>query len=172
MDHHNLAIIRGERKNPTLQGPALARYADLYAYVRELWAPRERGRRGSLVEPMLQWAKMRTARERRQVIPCQAGVLSGVVYANGDVSVCETHAPLGNLRKQSFQDIWNSAEARSLRQAIAAKTCYCTNEVFLWPSFTYQPAQLLKAMVQARPWRRPARPIDAPRSPSTAAPTA
>src|SRR5262249_27622255 len=30
MDHHNLAIIRGDRKNPSLQGPALDKYAALY----------------------------------------------------------------------------------------------------------------------------------------------
>ena len=30
MDHHNLAIIRGERKNPSLQGPSLQQYEQLY----------------------------------------------------------------------------------------------------------------------------------------------
>src|SRR5262245_36775146 len=32
MMHHNLAIIRGDRKNPTLQGPALEEYRSLYKY--------------------------------------------------------------------------------------------------------------------------------------------
>jgi MoaA/NifB/PqqE/SkfB family radical SAM enzyme len=155
IDHHNLALIRGDRKNPSLQGPALAEYANLYEYVQRLWAPRERGRYGASVEPMLQWAKMRTAEARRQIVPCQAGKLTGVVYSNGDVSVCETHPPIGNLRERSFPDIWNSHEARELRRSIAAKECHCTNEVFLWPSITYQPAQLLKVMVRAKPWRTP-----------------
>ena len=57
MDHHNLAMIRGDRKNPSLQGPSLEQYRQLYEYVRRLWAPREQGRYGSIVEPMLQWAK-------------------------------------------------------------------------------------------------------------------
>lgn len=152
MDHHNLAIIRGERKNPTLQGPALAEYAALYDYVKKLWAPRERVRYGSAVEPMLQWAKIRTAEAQRQVIPCQAGVLTGVVYSNGDVSVCENHPPIGNLREKSFPEIWNSESAKTLREQIAARACYCTNEIFLWPSFTYQPIQLLKVMAGAKPW--------------------
>ena len=54
MMHHNLAIIRGDRKNPTLQGPALLEYQDLYEYVRRLWSQREERRYGSIVEPMLQ----------------------------------------------------------------------------------------------------------------------
>ncbi|HEX6309683.1 MAG TPA: radical SAM protein, partial [Longimicrobiales bacterium] len=60
MDHHNLAIIRGDRKNPTLQGPSLKQYEDLYEYIRQLWSPREVGRYGAIVEPMLQWAKVKT----------------------------------------------------------------------------------------------------------------
>ena len=156
MDHHNLAIIRGDRKNPSLQGPKLDAYQDLYAYVRRLWMPREQGRYGAVVEPMLQHAKIRTVAEQRQVIPCRAGILTAVVYANGDVSVCETHAPIGNLRKQSFPEIWHSAAADQLRASIARKECYCTTEVFLWPSIVYQPAQMVRVMAESRPWRKPA----------------
>jgi len=155
MSHHNLALIRGDRKNPSLQGPKLAEYQQLYEYVQRLWAPREQSRYGSIVEPMLQWAKVKTATEQRQIAPCRAGVLSAVINANGDVAVCEAHKPLGNLRKRSFKEIWYSEEARKLRASIRAKDCYCTNEIFLWPSITFQPAQLVRAMVGARVWSRP-----------------
>jgi MoaA/NifB/PqqE/SkfB family radical SAM enzyme len=155
MDHHNLAIIRGDRKNPSLQGPNLQRYEELYQYIRRLWAPRETGRYGSTVEPMLQWAKLRTVAKQTQVIPCLAGRLSAVVYANGDVSVCEIHKPLGNLRQKSFWEIWSSEEARRLRESIARKDCYCTTEVFLWSSIVYQPARLAQAMLGARVWQKP-----------------
>ena len=153
MDHHNLAMIRGDRKNPSLQGPNLAQYRHLYEYVRRLWAPREEGRYGATVEPMLQWAKSRTASAQKQVVPCRAGVLNAVVYSNGDVSVCENHEPLGNLREKTFREIWSSPEANALRKSIAAKECYCTNEVFLWPSMTFQPVQLVRALVGAKVWR-------------------
>jgi MoaA/NifB/PqqE/SkfB family radical SAM enzyme len=145
MDHHNLALIRGDRKNPSLQGPALQAYAQLYEHVRARWADRERGRFGASVEPMLQWAKMKTAEERRQVVPCTAGKLSGVVYANGDVSACETLPALGNLRQNTFREIWFSTQARAMRASIAAGECHCTNEVFLWPSIAFQPLQLVRA---------------------------
>jgi len=104
---------------------------------------------------MLQWAKLRTITEQTQVIPCRAGRLSAVVYANGDVSVCEEHRPLGNLRQKPFWEIWNSQQACNLRDSIARKDCYCTTEVFMWPSIVYQPARLLQAMVGAKAWRAP-----------------
>jgi len=150
MEHHNLAIIRGDRKNPSLQGPALQQYRDLYRHVAEVWKDRDNKRFGAVVEPMLQWAKLKTIECKSQYVPCTAGILTGVVYANGDVSVCETHAPLGNLRQKSFFEIWDSEEAKALRAQIKAKECYCTNEVFLWPSIVFQPVQLAKAMVGAK----------------------
>jgi MoaA/NifB/PqqE/SkfB family radical SAM enzyme len=155
MDHHNLALIRGDRKNPSLQGPTLDNYRELYRYVQSVWAQREEHRFGSIVEPMLQWAKTKTAIEQRQVVPCRAGRLSAVIYANGDVSFCETHAPLGNLRQTTFTEIWKSAEADKLRGSIDAKACWCTNEVFLWPSIVFQPAQLARAMALSQPWKKP-----------------
>lgn len=155
MDHHNLSIIRGDRKNPSLQGPLLAQYQELYSYFKRLWAPREEGRYGALGEPMLQHIKVRSIVEERQVVPCAAGRLSAVVHANGDVAVCEQHAPLANLRDKTFPEIWHSNEANQLRGSIARKECHCTAEVPLWPSIAFQPLSLLRVLAGARPWRKP-----------------
>ncbi|MBL8961523.1 MAG: radical SAM protein [Gemmatimonadetes bacterium] len=154
MDHHNLAIIRGDRKDKSLTGPLLAEYEDLYEYIRRLWAPREVGRYGGIVEPMLQWAKVETIKQDRQVIPCQAGQISAVVYANGDVGVCEIHKPLGNLRQKRFWEIWKSPEAQALRETIARKECHCTTEVFMWSSIVYQPVQLVRAATASKAWQK------------------
>ena len=153
MDHHNLAVIRGDRKNASLKGPALEQYRELYRYVASVWKDREEGRFGAVVEPLLQWAKGKTMETDRQYVPCTAGNLTGVVYANGDVSVCEMHPPLGNLRQKSFFEIWDSPEAEALRASIRARECHCTTEVFLWPSVVFQPLQLARAAVGARLWR-------------------
>ncbi|MFQ5738775.1 MAG: radical SAM/SPASM domain-containing protein [Acidobacteriota bacterium] len=150
MDHHNIALIRGDRKNPSLRGPRLDAYRQLSQEVRKLWSKRERKRFGGSVDPLLQWAKIATARQQRQVIPCRAGVLSAVVYSNGDVGVCENHPPLANLRKKSFREIWYSSEARRLRHSIRHRECYCTNEVFLWPSIVFRPLQLARSLIGAR----------------------
>ena len=144
--------------------PTLDNYRELYRYVQSVWAQREEHRFGSIVEPMLQWAKTKTAIEQRQVVPCRAGRLSAVIYANGDVSFCETHAPLGNLRQTTFTEIWKSAEADKLRGSIDSKACWCTNEVFLWPSIVFQPAQLARAMALSQPWKKPET-VDKPPAP-------
>jgi MoaA/NifB/PqqE/SkfB family radical SAM enzyme len=154
MTHHNLAIIRGDRKNPTLRGPALEAYRELYRYVRRLWAPREESRYGAVVEPMLQYAKIKSVEKNAQFAPCRAGILTGVVHANGDVGICEQRPPIGNLRENSFMEIWRSHHAKDVRRSIAKKECYCTNEIFMWPSVVYQPAELVKSAIGAKVWER------------------
>lgn len=156
MDHHNLAIIRGDRKNPQLATPLLEEYGKLYDYIQSLWSAREEGRYGSIVEPMLQWTKTETLKQGRQVVPCSAGRMSAVVYANGDVGVCEIHKPIGNLRDNTFPEIWDSEAARNLRKSIANKQCHCTTEVFMWPSIVFNPLSLTRAMVGAKVWKSPA----------------
>jgi MoaA/NifB/PqqE/SkfB family radical SAM enzyme len=155
IDHHNIALIRGDRKNPSLHGPELVAYEKLVEYTRRLWAPREEARYGSIVEPMLQWAKVHTLRKQRQVIPCMAGRINAVVYANGDVGICEFHKPIGNLKQKGFMEIWKSKAAKELRRSISRKECYCSNEVFLWPSIVFQPVYLAYAMLRAKVWKKP-----------------
>ena len=50
-------------------------------------------------------------------------------------------------------------KARARREKIACKECWCTTEVFLWPSFTYQPVHMLKTMLGGKVWRKP-KPLD------------
>jgi len=157
MDHHNIAMLHGDQRNPTLKSPPLEAYQNLYRTVAQVWKEREKGRFGAIVEPMLQWAKCEIARRQTQVIPCKAGKLTAVVYANGDVGLCEINPPVGNLKKHGFFEIWNSPPARQLRQDIQAKKCYCTKEVFLWPSITFQPMQLVRALYGIRAWKKPTR---------------
>jgi MoaA/NifB/PqqE/SkfB family radical SAM enzyme len=154
MDHHNIALIRGDAKDSRYLGPDLKLYQGLHDYAQQVWAPRENGRFGSVVEPLLHWAKMETATKKTQVVPCRAGILSGVVYANGDIGFCEALPPLGNLRDKTFKELWFSEEARAVRRSIRAKECHCTNEIFLWPSVVFHPWHLTRALWHTRLGKR------------------
>jgi hypothetical protein len=47
----------------------------------------------------------------------------------------------------------------------------CTNEVFLWPSITYQPHQLIRTMVGAKVWQKIPALADGEKEPYTPPPT-
>ena len=70
----------------------------------------------------------RTLVEKRQIIPCLAGVASAQVAPNGDVWTCCIRAEsVGNLREHNydFGSVWRTAKADELRQSIKAGECYC-----------------------------------------------
>jgi MoaA/NifB/PqqE/SkfB family radical SAM enzyme len=70
----------------------------------------------------------RTLVEKRQVIPCLAGVASAQIAPNGDVWTCCIRAEsVGNLREYNydFGSVWRTTKADELRQSIKAGECYC-----------------------------------------------
>src|SRR5260370_3738663 len=70
----------------------------------------------------------RTLVEKRQVIPCLAGVASAQIAPNGDVWTCCIRAEsVGNLREYNydFKAAWNTVRANDLRKSIKAGECHC-----------------------------------------------
>ena len=70
----------------------------------------------------------RTLAEKRQIIPCLAGVASAQIAPNGDVWACCIRAEsMGNLRDHNydFRSVWTTAEAAEQRRSIKARECYC-----------------------------------------------
>ena len=70
----------------------------------------------------------RTQTEKRQVIPCLAGIASAQIAPNGDVWTCCIRAEsVGNLREHNydFKAAWTTTKASELRKSIKAGECYC-----------------------------------------------
>ncbi len=70
----------------------------------------------------------RTLVEKRQIIPCLAGVASAQIAPNGDVWTCCIRAEsVGNLRQHNydFMSVWTTQKADELRHSIKAGECYC-----------------------------------------------
>ena len=70
----------------------------------------------------------RTLTEKRQIIPCLAGVASAQIAPNGDVWTCCIRAEsVGNLREHNydFGSVWNTPKANDMRRSIKAGECYC-----------------------------------------------
>jgi MoaA/NifB/PqqE/SkfB family radical SAM enzyme len=70
----------------------------------------------------------RTLVEKRQIIPCMAGIASAQIAPNGDVWTCCIRAEsVGNLREHNydFTATWTTAKANEMRRSIKAGECYC-----------------------------------------------
>lgn len=67
-------------------------------------------------------------RDKKQIIPCYAGIASCQISPNGDVWFCCVRAEsVGNLRqnKYNFKKIWYSKAANIHRRSVRKKECYC-----------------------------------------------
>ncbi|GAC1354115.1 MAG: putative heme d1 biosynthesis radical SAM protein NirJ2 [Ktedonobacteraceae bacterium] len=66
--------------------------------------------------------------EKRQIIPCLAGLASAQIAPNGDVWTCCIRAEsVGNLRDHNynFRKTWSTPKADELRRSIKAGECHC-----------------------------------------------
>ncbi len=67
-------------------------------------------------------------KEKKQVIPCYAGIASGQIDPTGEVWFCCVRAEsIGNLRDVNYDlmKLWNNKRARRQRKSIKNKECYC-----------------------------------------------
>jgi MoaA/NifB/PqqE/SkfB family radical SAM enzyme len=151
LERHSVTRLRAECSSLSLRPPELGRFLELDRKLKSNWADRERDSLRKLASPALHWAQLQAAEEREQIVPCKAGVLSAVVHANGDVAVCENlaaHPILGNLREDSFRELWGSPQAQKARTMIRTRQCACSNERALLPSLLFQPGHLARAYLQ------------------------
>ena len=72
-----------------------------------------------------------TVKKNRFIIPCFAGVLSGVIYEDGNVAPCEImDYSFGNIRdfNYDFKKLWLSPKAKDIKKKIKQAKCFCTYE--------------------------------------------
>lgn len=83
---------------------------------------------------------LRMMREKKKQLPCYAGKIDGVLYANGDVALCELTRPVANIRdfELDFARIWSSGLANSMRNGIT--NCFCIHGCNLTTSMMFDPA--------------------------------
>ncbi|RJP80991.1 MAG: radical SAM protein [Desulfobacteraceae bacterium] len=71
-----------------------------------------------------------TMREKRQIIPCYAGISNAHMTPYGDIWACCTlgyEKSMGNLRDHDydFKSLWNSRQAKKVRNDIRSGSCHC-----------------------------------------------
>lgn len=150
LDNICLSLVRGEPKEVGAKKIDLKKYYQAHQYLRKT-------KRFAHYTPLLSHlitkkedmqvdVFLRSAKEKRAIIPCLVGKQSTVLYSNGNLAACEIRKEIyGNLRdvNYDFNKLWQSKQAEIIRSKV--KGCFCTQEcvyttnVFLnpkvWPIF-------------------------------------
>ncbi|WP_156906781.1 radical SAM protein [Desulforegula conservatrix] len=89
--------------------------------------------------------------EKKQVIPCYAGISNVHMTAYGDIWPCCTlgyDKSMGNLRDfdYDFKKLWNSRQALMIRMSIYNKECHCPLANQTYSNILLEPRSLIKVL--------------------------
>jgi MoaA/NifB/PqqE/SkfB family radical SAM enzyme len=128
--------------------PPLEKYADAVDYLVARTKPRQ-GFARVIDAFRLEYYDLvkRILAERRQVIPCYAGLTSCHIAADGDLWGCCVRAePVGNLREAGYDvgRLWYGQGARRFRRSVKAGECACPLANASYTNILLSPGSLLR----------------------------
>jgi MoaA/NifB/PqqE/SkfB family radical SAM enzyme len=145
VDFHTAEVMRGDPRYP-VKPPSIAQYKAILPKMRSMLAKYDFGKgvKSRIVRAVKRKFLdicLEVMEKKKQVIPCYAGRINGVIGATGDVSFCELLPTIGNLRKSNydFNKIWFSKKAEEQRKLISNKGCYCTHCIFQDTNILFNP---------------------------------
>jgi MoaA/NifB/PqqE/SkfB family radical SAM enzyme len=93
---------------------------------------------------------VRILEEKRQVIPCYAGILNVHINADGSIWPCAMLAYKRDMGRvgvdADFREIWHSETSRSIRRSIRSGECACPLANQAYSNILLHPPSLLKAI--------------------------
>ena len=139
IDVHSFELMRGETKDSSLTLPSINELKEYSKKLEEIWDKYKPFRQSNIkskitikIKKYLLSLHIKTLEKKKQLIPCYAGKIYGVLYPFGEVSLCELLPPIGNVRKEGYDffKVWHSQKAEEQRKNIKNKKCYCTHTCF------------------------------------------
>ncbi len=151
LDFHGFEILRGvsRAKEMHVETPPIAEAEEALKKIHKYWEKYEfyRMNKGKIVRAakiLSRDIEFDILKNQKRTQKCFAGSVSGVVYATGDIAVCELIPPLGNIRDVNFDldKIWFGEKANKVRKSIKelSGSCQtCTHSCFMISSIFYDP---------------------------------
>jgi MoaA/NifB/PqqE/SkfB family radical SAM enzyme len=152
-DYHSILLLRGKARDPAMRLPSVDRIEAVGKRIERIQQGYGYGRTGLLsrIQRNYQAYKrdltLRTLREKRQVIPCLAGVSHLVVWSEGSVSPCELLPAVGKLREKDLGELLNGPDMKRAVSCIAKGECFCTHDCNMIENILFNPRSYLKLLV-------------------------
>lgn len=91
-------------------------------------------------------------KEKKQVIPCYAGITNAHINYDGQVWPCCVigyKKPMGSLRdyNYNFEKLWKSNQAVEVRKYIKDKNCYCPLANQAYSNILFSPKSLIRSII-------------------------
>lgn len=148
VDALTLSLVRPEKFGDKYELPSYKKLKELFLYKQKVVDKKQPFWR-RLLERMVFIATQKAIRQQKQVVPCQAGKKEAVVFANGELGLCEMLLSVGNIKKKGFISVWQSRKAEQQRKIINNNHCFCTHEGFLFHSLSANPLSWPRLVIEA-----------------------
>jgi len=150
----NLQRDHTQPSNVLVDPITLSHYQEAVTFYEKIQAKKKFGKR-KLLDLLLDGKNKiqkrtiaKIAKENTYQLPCLAGKVSVVVDELGNVYACELlKDSIGNLKQQSFRDIWFGERALRLSDSIIKDKCYCTHECAMSSSLIYNTPKLAQSLI-------------------------
>lgn len=145
-DFHSFEIVRGDTRDKSVSAPAVKELRKLKKVIFGI-ATTKRFYPGNPIASMLAISAkeyiydlyLKTLEEKKPQVPCYVGKTHAVIDSHGNVYFCELTGAIGNLRENTFDEIWNSEKAEKMREFIKAGKCWCVHSCFMQNNVVFTP---------------------------------
>ena len=147
-DFHNFEIMRGAPLDKDLSPPSLDKLRESLPLIYSAWEEssfygknsRVKGFLARKIKMFIFKMYIDILETKKQIIPCFADKFSCVLWANGDIGFCELLPPIGNIKQNGFDSIWQGEKALDQRKLIREKRCFCVHSCFQNKNIMFNPA--------------------------------
>ena len=118
------SVLVGKGRDESISLPETQIVDDI---IEQIYSEHDSSRLSTIFRAVLKDVIYRTGLKKRQVVPCQAGIMWGTLCATGEVYICNKFPPIGNLRDNTYKEIWSGDEAKRQRRVIKKGKCACVD---------------------------------------------
>jgi len=147
IDYHGLELLRGDYNQGKVKEVSPGEFLKIIELI-ERENKDDKNFYKRVASPIIQRLFLDILKSNKQVIPCRVSSFYPVIDALGDVYPCENRNKIGNLRDHDYDlnKIWQSKEAKQVRNSIRRKECYCTHSVYQTPNAYLSPKMIWRIM--------------------------
>lgn len=140
-------FVRGAPKEKDVNLPPYKEIEKVVKKIQEVYKTYKKDKMLLYIDLKMLEAELFVHKNNKKIYNCFAGKGTGVIYSNGNLSVCELFPPFSNLKKYkwNFKKCWNSKEARKARKKV--KGCFCIHGCWLFQNILLSPKAMFNYYV-------------------------
>lgn len=137
-------FVRGKPRNASVLLPPANEMKNIIKKLHKIYSKNEKDPLLLYLDKRMLDAEFYVYTYNKPFHKCLAGRGTGVIYPNGDISICELYSPFANLHEYdwNFKKVWFSKRANLERKKV--KGCFCTHGCWMFQNILMAPSEIIR----------------------------